>query len=127
LTSSTHSRQSATNKAIKIIQPFTESTLTVEWMKEQKWTLLQRKAWESLLKKKKDGSGGPAVLLSDNVSQTQSLEIGKVQLAPTATAVATASTDFNGMYANVTSEATAAPAPAAQQAADQQSAVVVPL
>ncbi len=65
-----------TQEAVKVMQPFTQDTLTVDWMKEHKWTLLQRKSWETLLKQ------GGAVLLSDNPSQTAGVPIDIIHNLP---------------------------------------------
>jgi hypothetical protein len=85
-----------TNTPCKIIQPFAQDTLTEEWMKENDWSLLQRKSWETLLKK------GGAVLLSDSPDQV--INVAHVSNLPQSmVAVAQPTTQYDGMYSNATS------------------------
>ena len=105
-----------TQQPVKIIQPFSQETLSEDWMKEQDWTELQRESWKSLLKQ------GGAVLLSDNPNQTAGIEISVITALPQyMTTVATSAEQFNGMYQNskqlVTAVAQAEPASGAQPAA----------
>jgi hypothetical protein len=92
-----------TQEPVKVIQPFSQDTLTVEWMKEHKWTLLQRKSWETLLKQ------GGAVLLSDNPKQTSGVPIDVIHNLPQyMVAVAVSADQFTpDMYAGSKQLATA--------------------
>jgi hypothetical protein len=108
-----------TNAPCKIMQPFAQDTLSEDWMKENNWTGLQRKSWETLLEQ------GGAVLLSDNTEQTAGIAISPIANLPQNMVVYAQSVDdFAGMYSNsvqlVTAVAQATPQEGTQGSANTQ-------